>query len=64
MRFLMNQEIEQEKDNFWLYIGLLVAVLITVILLVKKNETEKFAPIKQLLNEEKSSMQIRILKDY
>lgn len=60
----MNQEIEQEKDNFWLYIGMLAVVLISVVLMVKKSETEKFAPIKDLINEENSSMNIRVLQDY
>ena len=55
---------QEEKDYFWFYIGSLVVVLVTVILIVKKTESDKFAPIKALINEENASMNIRVLKDY
>ena len=55
---------QEEKDYFWFYIGSLVVVLVTIILIVKKTESDKFAPIKALINEENASMNIRVLKDY
>ena len=58
------QEQQEEKDYFWFYIGGLIVVLVTVILMVQKTESDKFAPIKELINEENASMNIRVLKDY
>lgn len=55
---------EQTKDRFWLYVGGTVFVIITVILLIKQSENEKFAPIKQQVQEENAQMNIRVLKDY
>ena len=60
----MNAEQQVEKDHFWFYIGGLAVFLITIILVVKKTETDKFAPIKELINEENASMNIRVIKDY
>ena len=60
----MSTEQQEEKDHFWFYIGGLAVFLITIILVVKKTETDKFAPIKALVNEENASMNIRVLKDY
>ncbi len=61
----MNVEQQEEKDFFWVYIGSLAVVLIAVVLIVKKSENEKFAPIKELINEENASMNIRVVKqDY
>jgi len=59
----MNEQIEQiqEKDNFILYVVLLAAVLITALLALKFNENEKFAPIKDQLDEETRLMNIRVL---
>ena len=34
---------EQEKDNFWLYIGLLIAAVIFGVFLLKGRETEHLA---------------------
>ncbi len=59
-----DQQIEEEKDYFWFYIGGVAALLIAVILVVKKTESDKFAPIKALINEENASMNIRVIKDY
>jgi len=36
-------EQEQEKDNFWLYIGGLIAVTIFLVVLLKGRETEHLA---------------------
>ena len=60
----MSTELQEEKDYFWFYIGGLAVVLITIVLIVQKTESDKFAPIKQLINEENASMNIRVLKDY
>lgn len=61
----MSVEQQEEKDFFWFYIGGLAVVLIAVVLIVKQSENEKFAPIKELINEENSSMNIRVIKqDY
>ena len=52
---------ETKKDKFWLYVGMTMFVLITTLVLVKMNEDEKFAPIKQQLEEEAAQMNIRVL---
>jgi len=59
----MNEQVEQiqEKDNFILYVVLLAAVLISALLALKFNENEKFAPIKDQLDEETRLMNIRVL---
>ena len=51
----------QTKDKFWLYVGCTVLSLLVVIALVKQSENEKFAPIKQQLEEEAALMNIRVL---
>ncbi|MGR9051459.1 MAG: hypothetical protein ACU84J_02305 [Gammaproteobacteria bacterium] len=56
----MMQE-EVRSDKFWLYVGLAVLALITTLILVKLNENEKFAPIKNQLEEETALMNIRVL---
>ncbi len=53
-----------EKDYFVLYLTLAVIVAIGAILAVKLNENEKFAPIKQQLDEENRLMNIRVIRDY
>lgn len=56
----MNEE-AQTKDKFWLYVGCTVFSLLVLIALVKQSENEKFAPIKQQLEEEAAQMNIRVL---
>ncbi len=51
----------QNKDRFWLYVGITVFVIVTGILLIKQSENEKFAPIKQQVQEEIAQMNIRVL---
>ncbi|MDD1613530.1 MAG: hypothetical protein LUP98_02625 [Methylococcaceae bacterium] len=51
----------QQKDRFWLYVGVTVIVILTGILLIKQSENEKFAPIKQQVEEENAQMNIRVL---
>ncbi|HEY8219243.1 MAG TPA: hypothetical protein VIF86_04010 [Methylobacter sp.] len=51
----------QVKDRFWLYVGGTIATLLIVIAMVKQSENEKFAPIKQQLEEETAQMNIRVL---
>ncbi|WP_340121560.1 hypothetical protein [Methylobacter svalbardensis] len=54
-------EAAKTKDNFWLYVGGTVITLLIVITVVKQSENEKFAPIKQQLEEETAQMNIRVL---
>ncbi len=49
------------KDRFWLYVSGTIFTLLVVIAMVKQSETEKFAPIKQQLEEEAAQMNIRVL---
>ncbi|WP_019865036.1 hypothetical protein [Methylovulum miyakonense] len=52
---------EQKKDKFWLYVGGAMFLIIAGIAMVKQSENEKFAPIKQQLDEENAQMNIRVL---
>lgn len=54
---------EQEKDHFVLYTVLATIALVGAILAVKLNENEKFAPIKDQLNEENRMMNIRVIAE-
>jgi formate hydrogenlyase subunit 3/multisubunit Na+/H+ antiporter MnhD subunit len=55
----------KEKDYFILYVALAAATFIGVLLMVKSSETDKFAPIKERLAEERNLMDIRVIKqDY
>ena len=57
-------EVEQQKDRFWIYVGITVFVIVTGILLIKQSENEKFAPIKQQVQEENAQLNIRVQKNY
>jgi len=59
----MSEEVQQ-KDKFWIYVGITVFVIVTGILLIKQSENEKFAPIKQQVEEENAQLNIRVLKNY
>lgn len=52
---------DHKADRFWLTVGAITLTLVTVLILVKKNEDDKFAPIKQQLDEETQQMNIRVL---
>lgn len=52
---------EPTKDRFWLYVGGTVFVIVAGIAIVKQSENEKFAPIKQQIEEENAQMNIRVL---
>lgn len=54
-------EVAQQKDKFWIYVGITVFVIVAGILLVKQSENEKFAPIKQQVAEELAQMNVRVL---
>ena len=58
---MTEQNQEQEKDHFVLYLVLAAVFAIGVLIAVKLNENEKFAPIKEQLNEENRLMNIRVL---
>lgn len=49
------------KDKFWLYVGFAMFVILTGIVMVKQSENDKYAPIKQQLDEENAQMNIRVL---
>ncbi len=55
------KEVTQQKDRFWIYVGITVFVIVTGILLIKQSENEKFAPIKQQVEQENALMNIRVL---
>ena len=57
-------KIAQQKDKFWIYVGITMFVIVTGILLIKQSENEKFAPIKQQVEEENAQLNIRVLKNY
>ena len=57
-------EVAQQKDRFWLYVGITVFIIVTGILLIKQSENEKFAPIKKQVEEENAQLNIRVLKNY
>lgn len=54
-------EVAQKKDYFWVYVGSLTAILVTVIVLVKESESEKYSKIQKLEDEEKALMNIRVV---
>jgi hypothetical protein len=54
-------ETQPQKDYFWVYIGSLAAVLVTVIVMVKNSESEKYSKIQQIENEQKALMNIRVI---
>jgi hypothetical protein len=58
----MSEETQtQTKDRFWFYVSGTIFTLLVVIAMVKQSENEKFAPIKQQLEEEAAQMNIRVL---
>lgn len=50
-----------EKDYFPFYIAGITLLIVAVIVAVKLSENEKFAPIKEQLQEETAQMNIRVL---
>lgn len=60
---MTEQNQEQEKDHFVLYMVLATVALVGAILAVKLNENEKFAPIKEQLVEENRLMNIRVIAE-
>lgn len=60
----MEKPTDNENDHFILYLVLATIALVAVILMVKLNENEKFAPIKQQLDEEIQLMNIRVIQEY
>ena len=51
----------QEKDYSMFYIALIASIFVAVLLVVKSSESDKFAPIKDQINEEHRLMNIRVL---
>ena len=58
---MADQRKQQEKDHFVLYVALATVVAVGALIAVKLNENEKFAPIKEQLNEEHRLMNIRVI---
>ena len=58
----MIEEEKPEKDNFVFYVALIAFLAIGTILMIKKTETDKFAPIRDQVNEEIKQMNVRVLK--
>jgi len=56
----MTEEI-QEKDKSILYIALVATIFIAGLMVVKSSESDKFAPIKDQIKEERRLMNIRVL---
>jgi uncharacterized membrane protein len=52
---------EQKKDYSVFYIAGIALISVAVIVAVKVSENEKFAPIKQQLEEEAAQMNIRVI---
>jgi hypothetical protein len=52
---------EPQKDYSVLYIAGAALLSVAVIIAVKMTENEKFAPIKQQLEEEATQMNIRVI---
>lgn len=50
-----------EKEHFVLYMIVATIVLVSVIVAVKLNENDKFAPIKAQIDEENHQMNIRVI---
>ncbi|MCF7972077.1 MAG: hypothetical protein K9L22_13040 [Methylococcaceae bacterium] len=57
-------EATKEKDYSMLYIALAAIIFVSVLLVVKSSESDKFAPIKEQLDEENRLMNIRVLNNY
>lgn len=58
----MTHEAEQPKDRFWLYVGGATMALVSVILMAKMSENEKYDPIIKQQNEEIARMNIRVVR--
>ncbi len=54
-------EAVETKDRFWIYVGLITVALVSVLVMVKLSENEKFAPIKEQLEEEAALMNVRVI---
>jgi hypothetical protein len=61
----MNEEtVQNQKDLFWMYVGLATAALVLVVVMAKLSENEKFDPIRQQQAEESAMMNIKVIKEY
>ncbi|MGZ8216236.1 hypothetical protein [Methylomagnum sp.] len=50
---------EQEKDNFWLYIGGVIVAVVIVLVMVKGSEHEKFATAQKAISEDSANSAYR-----
>jgi hypothetical protein len=50
---------EQEKDNFWLYIGGVIIAVIVVLVMVKGSEHDKYATSAKAIAEDSANSSYR-----
>jgi hypothetical protein len=50
---------EQEKDNFWLYIGGVVIAVVITLFIVKGSEHEKYATAQKAISEDSANSAYR-----
>lgn len=50
---------EQEKDNFWLYIGGVIIAVVVTLFIVKGSEHEKYATAQKAIAEDSSNSAYR-----
>ncbi len=50
---------EQEKDNFWLYIGGVIVLVVGVLFMVKGSEHEKYATAQKAISEDSANSAYR-----
>lgn len=43
---------EEKKDNFWLYVGAIIAAVVVLVLLLKGREMESISPAYEQLKQE------------
>ena len=58
----MSHDSENTKDWFWLYVAGATVALVSVILMVKLNENDKYQPIIEQQHEEMARMNIRVVE--
>jgi hypothetical protein len=57
----MSTEAEPKKDYFWIYVALATIVLVSVVIMAKLAENDKYDPIRAQQEEEIARMNIRVL---
>ncbi|SMF95856.1 hypothetical protein SAMN02949497_3231 [Methylomagnum ishizawai] len=52
-------EQNQEKDNFWLYIGGVIIAVMTVLMMVKGSEHDKYVTAQKAISEDSANSAYR-----